>query len=401
MLQLEEALAQVLSAVSPPAVELVPLTGAHGRVLAKRVASPVDLPHFDNSSMDGYAVRAADVHSATPASPVRLRLLGRAAAGEPFQGILTAGTCIQVATGSLLPRGAEAVVMQEDTRVEQRQPDQVLILETAAPRENVRARGEDVQSGATLAEAGTVLTASRLSLLAAAGLTHVPAGCQPVVGLIATGSELKEPGQPLDPGQIYESNRLGLAALIQRAGAIPRMFPLVPDELAATRAALEDALRQCDVLVTSGGVSVGERDFIKAAIQEGGGSLQFWKVAIKPGRPFAFGRLGGKLLFGLPGNPVSALITFLLLVRPALLRCQGAAEIALPTHPGRLAESLVNRGERRHFFRVRVDQTGQICSAGLQASHALGSLAAANGLVDVPPHTTLEAGASVQVLRWD
>jgi molybdopterin molybdotransferase len=237
--------------------------------------------------------------------------------------------------------------------------------------------------------------------LAAVGLTNVSVGRRPVVGLLATGSELQEPGQPLAFGRIYESNRLALATLTERAGAVPRPFPLVADELAATSLALADACIQCDVVVTTGGVSVGELDFVKRAFQQIGGELAFLKVAIKPGRPFAFGRCRGKLLFGLPGNPVSALVTFLLLVRPALLRWQGAANVSLPDHPAVLAEPLVNDGGRRHFIRVKVDSAGNIWSAGVQASHVLSSLAVANGLVDVPANTTLPAGATVPVLSWD
>ena len=173
------------------------------------------------------------------------------------------------------------------------------------------------------------------------------------------------------------------------------------DNLAATRLALEDACRQCDAVVTTGGVSVGEMDFVKHAFEQIGGELEFWKVAMKPGRPFVFGRCQGKLLFGLPGNPVSALVTFLLLVRPALLRWQGAANIALPVLPGVLAQPLVNEGGRRHFMRVKVDPAGKTVSAGFQAAHVLSSMAAANGLVDVPANTTLTAESPVSVLRWD
>jgi molybdopterin molybdotransferase len=219
--------------------------------------------------------------------------------------------------------------------------------------------------------------------------------------LLATGSELTEAGRELRPGHIYESNRIGLAALCRRAGTVPEIFPLVPDSLEATRAALTDAFNKCDVVVSSGGVSVGEFDFLKQAFADTGGDLQFWKVAIKPGRPFVFGRSGEKFLFGLPGNPVSALITFLLLVRPALLRWQGATETSLPTQPGILAETLRNPDKRRHFMRVKIDGEGKVSSAGVQASNMLGSLAASNGLVDTPPQTTLSAGATVRVLRWD
>ena len=248
---------------------------------------------------------------------------------------------------------------------------------------------------------GERFNVGRIALLAASGLNQVSAGRRPIVGLLATGSELREAGQPLGPGQIYESNRLALAALVAQSGAIPKLFPLVPDTLDATRAAMANAFAGCDLVVTSGGVSVGELDFVKHALSALGGEQEFWQVAMKPGKPFLFGRCEGKCLFGLPGNPVSALVTFLLLARPALLRLQGATDVALPTHPGVLAETLENPGERRHFVRVRANSDGRIRSAGAQASHILSALADANGLVDVPPQTTLAAGSLVTVLRWE
>jgi molybdopterin molybdotransferase len=401
MLELEEALARVLAAVPAPTAEDLPLSRAIGRVLAEPVRSPIDLPIFDNSAVDGYGVRAADVAAAKAGSPVRLRLAGKAAAGEVFAGKVTHNTCVRLFTGSPLPAGADASVMQEDTRVEPNAPGEILIQEAVKPGENVRSRGEDVKAGTMLAAAGDFLSTGLIGLLAAAGLTGVRVGRQPVTALLATGSELREPGQPLAPGQTYEANRLALAALTERAGAIPRACPLVPDTLPATNRALADAFNQCDAVVTSGGVSVGELDFIKRAFEQIGGELQFWKVAVKPGRPFAFGRCRGRLLFGLPGNPVSALVTFLLLVRPALLRWQGATDVSLPAHPGVLAEPLTNPGGRRHFMRVKVDAAGRVYSTGLQASHVLSSLAMANGLVDVPADSTLAAGSTVRVLRWD
>jgi molybdopterin molybdotransferase len=401
MLEFEEALARVLAAVPASATESVSLTDATGRVLTEQIRSPIDLPIFDNSSMDGYAVRASDAASAKPGSSVRLRLAGKVAAGQVFPGVVPAGSCVRLFTGSPLPFGANAVVMQEDTRVDSNAPGEVLILTQALPGENVRPRGEDVKRGSPLAEAGEVLSVGQIGLLAAAGLARVHVGRQPVVGLLATGTELTEPGRPLEPGRIYESNRAALAALLGRAGAVPKAFPLVADVLAGTGVALADAFNQCDAVVTSGGVSVGEMDFLKRAFEQIGGSLEFWKVAIKPGRPFVFGRLQGKLLFGLPGNPVSAFVTFLLLVRPALLRWQGATEVSLPAHPGVLAEPLANHSERRHFMRVKVDSRGEVRSTGIQASHVLSSLAVANGLVDVPADTTLAAGGTVTVLRWE
>ena len=399
-LQFEDALARILGFVPRPAHEDAALEVAAGRVLAEELRSPIDLPMFDNSAMDGYAVRTADVASASQSSPVPLRVAGRIAAGEVLSGELAAGTCIRLFTGSPLPRGADAVVMQEDTADADAEGD-MLILAPARPGENVRHRGEDVKRGSTLAGAGEVLTVGKLGLLAAVGLTRVRVGRQPVVGLLATGAELKEPGQSIEPGQIYESNRLVLSALARRAGAVPRQFPLIPDALAPTSKALADALDACDAVVTSGGVSVGEMDFVKHAFEQIGGELHFWKVSMRPGRPLAFGQWRGKLFFGLPGNPVSAFATFLLLVRPALLRWQGGVHVDLPRHPGVLAEPLVNDGARRHFMRVRVDREGRVLSAGTQASHVLASLAAADGLVDVPPQATLAAGTTVPVLRWD
>jgi molybdopterin molybdotransferase len=328
-------------------------------------------------------------------------LTGRVAAGETFSGEVLPGTCVRLFTGSPLPRGADAAAMQEDTRLDASRPGVVAFLDSIKPWENIRFRGEDIKPGAVLGEPGDTLTAGRINLLAAAGVSEVVVGRRPIVGLLATGSELLEAGQPLAPGKIYESNRAGLAALALDAGAVTKIFPLVPDTPEATRTALETAFKQCDLVVTSGGVSVGEMDFIKSAFEEMDGKLEFWKVSIRPGRPFVFGRHGAKFLFGLPGNPVSAFVTFLLLVRPAIARWQGSATTNLPAHPGALAEPLSNIGNRRHFMRVIVDATGQVRSAGAQSSHILASLASANGLVDVPPHSTLPAGSTVRVMRWE
>jgi molybdopterin molybdotransferase len=400
MLELEAALHRILAAMPPAQPERLSLHQAHRRFLAERIVSPLELPGFDNSAMDGYAVRAEDLWKATSTSPVALHVKGRVAAGEIFSGEVTTGSCVRLFTGSPVPRGADAVVMQEDTRADPGQPGTIWFLDSIKPWENIRFRGEDLKSGAVLGDMGTELTAGRLSLLNAVGLTHLNAGRQPLTGVLVTGSELVEAGQPRTPGKIYESNRLGLATLISEAGAIQKMFPLVKDTLADTRAALEMAFAECDVVVSSGGVSVGELDFIKSAFEQMGGELEFWKVAIRPGRPFVFGRCGTKFLFGLPGNPVSAFVTFLLLVRPALLRWQGATTVSLPVQHGVLAEALSNPDDRRHFMRVVIDPSGKVRSAGAQASHLLSSLAIANGLLDLPPRTALAFGASVPVLRW-
>jgi molybdopterin molybdotransferase len=399
MLELEDALKVILEAIPSPDSESIALGEAAGRILAERVCAPMDLPAFDNSAMDGFAVRSSDLVSANANNPVRLRIIGKIAAGETFSGEVRAGSCVRLFTGSALPRGADAVVMQEDAQVES--PAEIIVCEPVKAGENLRSRGEDVRKGNALGEVGDRIGPGPLGLFAAAGIARVKVGSRPGAGLLATGSELKEAGQTLEPGQIYESNRLMLAHLVRRAGALVRIFPLVPDSLGATRQSLERAFSECDVVISSGGASVGELDFIKQGFADAGGDLQFWKVAIRPGRPFVFGRWKGKLLFGLPGNPVSALVTFLLLVRPALLRWQGARDVSLPTHPGVLAEPLANPGNRRHFMRVRADSAGKVYSSGAQASHMLSSLALANGLVDVPPNTTLPMGHNVEVIRWE
>jgi molybdopterin molybdotransferase len=401
MLELEEARSRILAVLPKFAGESVMLREACGRVCAQSLASPTDLPVFDNTAVDGYAVRAQDVAAASSQSPARLQCIGKISAGESFAGELGPTQCLRLFTGSPLPRGSDAVVMQEDTRIEEKQPDQILALDPVKAWENVRFRGEDVKHGSRLVNTGEILTVGRIALLAAVGLAEINVGRRPTVGLLATGSELKEAGEPLAPGQIYESNRLTLAPLIEQAGGAVKSYPIVPDVLESTRAALERAFNECDLVVTCGGVSVGEMDFVKPAFESLGGRLEFWKVAIRPGRPFVFGRREEKFLFGLPGNPVSALVTFLLLVRPALRRWQGAEDVLLSSFPGTLAEPLANPGARRHFTRVFVDQAGQVRSAGIQASHILSSTAAANGLVEIPPETNFAAGTIVPVLRWE
>lgn len=400
MIELEAALQRILATLPAPQAEPGRLTRAAGRVLAETVHSAIDLPPFDNSAMDGYAVRAADVSAASETKPVKLQVCGRIVAGGSFPGELAAGHCVRLFTGSPLPAGADAVVMQEDTQAASDQPDVVCVREAVKPWENVRMRGADVPRHSVLVAAGSWLDAGKLSLLAATGAGDLLVGQAPRVGLLATGSELCEVGNVLRPGQVFESNRIALAELIRRVGGLPEVYPLVPDDLDATRQALTRALRECDMVVTSGGVSVGELDFVKDAWVQLGGVLEFWKVAIRPGKPFVFGHCHQKFLFGLPGNPVSAFVTFLLLVRPALLRWQGARELNLPAVAGVLAEPLSNPGERRHFVRVTVNPAGEVRSAGLQASHALGSLAASNGLVDLAPRSTRAKGSTVEVLRW-
>ena len=401
MLSLEQARERILDAVRPLLAETADLNQALGRFTAEPLRSMVDLPPADNSAMDGYAVRSEDLAAARADAAVALRGIGTAPAGVVLGQVVERGTCARVFTGSTLPGGADAVVMQEDVKQNSQDPSSVWFAESAPLWDNVRLRGEDVKAGAQLLEAGERLTAPRLSFLAAAGISAVRAARRPVAGLLATGDELREAGQALEAGAIYESNRIGLAALARQAGAIPKFYPLVRDELAATKAALQQALAECDVVISTGGVSVGEMDWVKAAWSAIGGQIDFWTVAMRPGKPFAFGRWQEKILFGLPGNPVSALVGFLLLARPALLRLQGARQVLPRTVPAVLSEPLANHAGRRHFMRVALDERGGARSAGAQSSHILSAMARADGLVDVPPKTILAAGTLVSVLPWD
>lgn len=400
MLPLEEARRRILSLVQPLPSETILLLEAAGRTVAAGVSASCDLPPFDNSAMDGYAVRAQETAGASSEAPVILRLAGRVAAGQVFTKPVPPGGCVRLFTGSPMPPDADAVIMQEDTDAVPNDPEKIRLLCPVQPWENVRFAGADVRQGSVVLASGMRVGAAQIALLAAAGCAQIPVRRRPVTGLIATGNELSELGRSLGPGQIYESNRAALASLSHEAGAEPRMYPLVPDDLEATRSALRTALAECDVVVTSGGVSVGEFDLVKAAFTGLGGELAFWKVAIKPGKPFALGTWQGKLLFGLPGNPVSAFVTFLLLLRPALRRMQGASQEGLPVRSGILAGPLANPGDRRHFVRVYLDDSGQVHVPEPQASHMLRSLSLANGLVDVPPETVFEANTKVPVLCW-
>ena len=392
MIELEEASQRILDVIHPAGEENVALSEIDGRVLAEDLTAPINLPTFDNSAMDGYAVRAAEALTGA-----RLQCIGEAPAGTVFEGEVGKRQCVRIFTGSPMPAGANAVVMQEDTHVE---GETIEITEGVKPLEHVRLRGEDVRERDLIGHAGELLSPGHLALLGSCGIGAVRVHQRPIIGLLATGNELREAGATLEPGEIFESNRQTIARLVERSGAQSRIYPLVPDTLDDTVTALKAAFTECDAVVTSGGVSVGEHDYVKAAFEELGGTLDFWKVRMKPGKPFVCGRLEKRLLFGLPGNPVSAFVTFLLLVRPAILKMSGATNTKLPTHPALLTAPLVNHGNRRNFMRVFVDAQGRAYSAGMQASHALGSLAQANALVDVPPESTLKEESTVLVLRW-
>ncbi len=401
MISLEAALDKIFALARPLGIETLPLALASGRILRGDPTALADLPPFDNSAMDGYAVRAADTTGATPASPAVLRLTGAVPAGAAGGATVEPGACARIYTGSAVPAGADAVVLQEDTRIPADAAGLIHVLDSVKPLENLRLRGEDVRRGEMLAKNGVRLNAARLALLAACGHASVPVGQVPRTAILSTGNELRRPGETLAPGQIYESNSVMLRTLSGPVGITASVLRPVGDSLDAVSETLRRGLEEHDVIITSGGVSVGDYDYVKAAVTRLGGRLDLWRVAIKPGKPFALATFGEKILFGLPGNPVSAFVTFLLLVRPALLRMQGAADISLASHPGVLQQPIQNPGDRRHFVRVHVGPDGEVRPAGPQASHRLVSLAEANGLVDMPPRAEFEAGRMVSVLRWD
>jgi len=401
MLLLEEAVERSLAAAPLLGSENVPLAGAWNRFAASALKAGVSLPGFDNSAMDGYAVRSADLNGATTESPVELSCIGVIPAGAHPVDTVGEATCMRIFTGSPIPRGADAVIMQEDCSSTPDDHYTVRCNDSIKPWENIRLKGEDVREGDPLITAGMRITAGTIGLLAATGQHSLQVGLRPKVGLVATGSELVEPPGELQPGEIYESNRNMLVSLVAKANGLPTSYPIVPDMLEDTVKALEQAFEDNDAVLTSGGVSVGDHDHVKLAIERLGGSLDFWKVAVKPGKPFVLGQVGGKPLFGMPGNPVSALVTYLLLVRPALLNMQGAAELCLAKRQGCLVNELANKGDRRHFVRVSIDDQGLVRNIGKQHSHMLGSLAKANGLVDLPPGTRLANGDSVNVQLID
>ena len=372
LLTIDEALARVLEHARPLADEDVPVADAAGRVLAAAAIARVDLPPFPSSAMDGYAVRAAD-------TPGALAVAGRSAAGHPSDAMLGPGQAITISTGAVVPDGADAVVPVERTRG----AGSSVVVERVEPGENVRPRGGDIAAGDPVVPAGAACGPAQLGALAAVGLETVRCARRPRVAVLATGSELRRPGEPLGPGEIYESNTVMLAAQLRRAGADAEVHGAVADDADATRAALERGL-DADVLLTSGGVSVGEHDLVRGLLAELGAVEVFWRVAVKPGKPVAFSTRGSTLVFGLPGNPVSSFVGFELFVRPALAALQGAADPRPAFLPGRLEVSLQRNAARDELVRARIDAGGLVTPLRGQESHMIARAAHANALVLVP-----------------
>lgn len=395
MISVETAQARILESLRPLPVETVPLIASLGRGCAEEVVAPSDLPAFDNAAVDGYAVSSPDLLEASSERPIELEVVGVVAAGDAPMLVVRPGTCVRIFTGAVLPTGADAVVMQED--VETAGGSSVRIRERVRPWDGVRLAGEDVRRGTRLAWVGQRVRPGLIGLLAASGFATVTVPRRPRVAVLTTGSELLEPGNPPVPGGVYNSNCPLLEALARTEGVEVTGVSRTPDTLEHTMAGLVLAARGNDVVITTGGVSVGEADLVRAALAALGGTVEDWKVAMKPGKPFAWGRLEGTLWFGLPGNPVSAFVTWWLLVRPALLRLMGVQATGGRRVTGRLAASVTNAGDRRHFLRVSLDDAGRVAVVGPQSSHIQSSLALADGLLDVPPLTTWEMGQEVRV----
>ena len=391
------ALDRLLCAVPPlPATEAQALStfSVLGRVLAQDVRSGLDVPPLDNSSMDGYALRCADLTALGAVLPISQRIPAGSVAAP-----LLPGTAARIFTGAQIPAGADAVVMQELCRTE---GDTVRIDAAPTPGEWIRRRGEDVKNGDVVLPQGSRLSAQAMGLAAAVGAATLSVARRPRVALFSTGDELVMPGEPLKPGAIYNSNRYTLRGLIETLGAQCHDLGIVPDRLEATRDALRRAAQGNDLIVTSGGVSVGEEDHLRpAAALEG--RIDHWQIAIKPGKPLAFGairRADGTTahFIGLPGNPVSSWVTFLLLVRPVLLRLQGASSLAPRPVALRADFDWPRPDKRREFLRVRRNPDGGLDLFPNQSSGVLTSTVWADALVDNPPSTVIRRGETVQAL---
>ncbi|MDP2810098.1 MAG: molybdopterin molybdotransferase MoeA [Rhodocyclaceae bacterium] len=393
MLTFEEALEQlIVAARKVKGEDRVPLKAAAGRILAGPLTSSLNVPPLDNSAMDGYAVRCADM----PAPGTVLPVTQRIPAGSVGH-TLAAGTAARIFTGAPVPAGADAVVMQE--RCSHAGEGRVAIDHMPKLGENIRRAGEDIREGDEILPAGTLLTPQAIGLAASVGAATLSVMRRLKIGLLTTGDELAEPGEPLPPGGIYNSNRALLIAMCERLGCEVEDFGHVPDTLEATRKALRKAAALSDLVLTTGGVSVGDEDHVKPAV-EAEGELNLWKIGIKPGKPLAFGKVGQADFVGLPGNPVSAFVTFLMLVRPFIRKCQGAAEILPRSLAMTAAFDWPKPDKRREFLRARIGADGRVELFPHQGSGVLTSTVRSDGLVDNPPGQAVRPGDPVRFLPF-
>lgn len=391
MISEREAREKILEAVRPLPSRQAPLSRVLDCFAAQDYFARLPLPAFDNSAMDGYAVIADSCKKGQ-----RLRVTGEQPAGPDRKLRVSAGEAVRIFTGAPIPEGADAVVMQEDVT---RREDEILINVDVEASEFIRRRGCDLAEGQKMLSKGDRIGAVASGLLASQGFAEAMIGGEVKAAILSTGDELVRPGEKLQPGQIYESNSTLLSALVQRCGGIVNSADHCRDERQATIEAVRRAATN-DVLIISGGVSVGEHDLVKDALRSLGAQIDIWRVAVKPGKPFVFGCIEKCAVFGLPGNPVSAFVTFLHFVRPAILKMMGATELGLPQAPAMVTTDLRNDGDRAHYIRGSLED-GTFTPVGRQESHALFGLSRSNSLLRLEVGESLKAGAIVQVQIWD
>jgi len=404
MMDAEQAIAALTRDVPRKPERWVPITEAHGRVLASPAISPVAVPPLDNSAMDGFAVRAADL----VAPPTTLMVTTTTYAGDPPAGPVGPGQAVRIMTGAPMPSaGADAVVKVEDTHIPASHDgtERVEIRVGTTPGGFVRRAGEDIREGEQVLPAGAEVTAANLGLLASLGMGRVPVVQRPRVAILSTGDELVRPGQTPRPGQIFNSNSFTLLGLVREAGAVPVDCGIAADDLDATRAALREAA-SADILITTGGVSMGDKDWVRTALEAEGADLWFWKVAVKPGKPAAFGRLGDCRIFGLAGNPVSCMVGFYQWVRPVLRLMLGDPQPHLAVVDATVAEPIAKRPGRAWLERVVLERDGagglRARRTGSQSSGVLSSMSKAHGLLLLNRASTgVAAGDAVRVMVLD
>jgi len=382
---------KILETVRPLPPRKMSILNALDHFAAEDYFARLPLPNFDNSAMDGYAVIASDCKSGK-----RLRVVGEQPAGVDRRLRVSNGGTVRIFTGAPMPAGADAVVMQEDVT---RDGDQIVVNVDVDPGEFVRKKGCDLSQGQKIVAKGERIRATRLALLASQGFAEVLVDGDVRAAIISTGDELATPGKKLQPGQIYDSNSLLLQALLKRCGAVVASAENCSDDADSLRTAIQSAAKN-EILIVSGGVSVGEHDLVQPTLRALGAKIDIWRVAIKPGKPFLFGQLGRCFVFGLPGNPVSAFVTFLQFVRPAILKMMGASDLDLRKLPAKLTVDLTNDSERAHYVRGKFEN-GNFAPIGRQESHALFGLSQSNALLRVETGESLKAGETVQVQVWE
>ena len=383
MIQVQEALDKILTKIQFKGVEKIPLDQALGRVMAEDVVSRINNPPLDNSAMDGYALIAGDIQSATPENPVKLEMVEEIAAGYTAKGTLKPGQTMRIMTGAPIPPGADAVLMQEDT---QKDGDSILCLDRADVEENIRRAGEDIKIGESVLKKGTTLSPAHIGMLAVIGRSQIAVSQRPTVAILSTGDEILELDETPEGPQIFNSNGHMLAAQIKSAGGIPVYLGIAKDTEEDLMEKFAWALK-ADIVVSSGGVSVGDYDLVKSTLQKMGQEMLFWKVAMKPGKPLAFGRIGKTPIFGLPGNPVSSFVSFEQFVRPSLRKVLGCSDLSHKTVQAKLTRTIHKKPGRLHFLSSIVswaDGEYTVTPAGEQGSGILKSAANANGLLIFP-----------------